>query len=54
MYQSILGPEDFPSITICADPGFDNEALASIGYDSSYKYAEGFTQGSMNTLRLDT
>ena len=51
MYISILGPEDFPSIMICADPGFDNEALARLGYKASHEFAEGFLDGSRNLLR---
>ena len=48
MYKSILGPEDFPSITICADPGFDHEGLKSVGYWNSHEYSEGFIAGSMD------
>ena len=51
MYKSILGPEDFPSITICADPGFDDEALVSLGYAASHDFTQGDLEGSTNILR---
>ena len=41
-----IEPEDFPSITICANPGFDNQELINHGYDQSFKYHIGDVEGT--------
>ena len=41
-----IEPEDFPSITICAYPGFSNQELKNHGYEQSYKYQIGDVEGT--------
>ena len=41
-----IDPEDFPSITICAYPGFDNQELHRHGYEQSFKYHIGDVEGT--------
>ena len=39
--KSKLRPHNYPDIIICPVPGFDQNALARLGYDSSYYYSMG-------------
>ena len=41
-----MEPKDFPSITICANPGFDNQELKRHGYEQSFKYQIGDVEGT--------
>lgn len=39
--KSQLRPHNYPDIIICPVPGFDQNAIARLGYDSSYYYSMG-------------
>ena len=36
--RTVIEPGDFPTITICAYPGFNYRELESHGYEQAYKY----------------
>ena len=44
--KTIIEPSDFPTITICAYPGFNYRELENHGYEQAYKYPIGDIEGT--------
>ena len=45
-HYHLSGPQDFPDITICPFPSWNQPELIKLGYGQSFKYSKGLLDGS--------